>query len=155
MAITGTHTLLYSSEPEKLRAVLRDVFALPGIDIGHGWMIFDLPPSEIAVHPADGPTFASGVRHQFSMMCDDIVNTVRDLRAKGITVMNEPRQERWGTHVTLSLPGGCEVMVYEPHHPIAAGMGRKPAAKKRVAKRPAKKARATSVRRAKKAARRR
>jgi hypothetical protein len=122
MGITGTHTLLYSSEPEKLRAVLRDVFALPNIDIGHGWMIFALPPSEVAVHPADGPTFASGVRHQFTFMCDNIANTVRELKAKGIVVMNEPQQERWGTHVTLNLPGNCEVMVYEPHHPIAAGM---------------------------------
>ena len=122
MAITGTHTLLYSSEPEKLRAVLRDVFALPGIDIGHGWMIFDLPPSEIAVHPGEGPTFDSGVRHQFTLMCDNIGDTVRDLKAKGITVMNEPQQERWGIHVTLNLPGGCDVMLYEPKHAIAAGL---------------------------------
>jgi hypothetical protein len=123
MAIIGTHTLLYSSEPEKLRETLRDVFALPGIDIGHGWMIFDLPPSEIAVHPAEGPTFESGTRHQFSMMCDNIGKTVAELKAKGIVVKNEPQQERWGIHVTLALPGGCDVMLYEPHHQIAAGMG--------------------------------
>ena len=132
MAITGTHTLLYSSEPEKLRAVLRDVFALPGIDIGHGWMIFDLPPSEIAVHPADGPTFESGVRHQFSMMCDNIGRTIAELKAKGIEVMNAPQEERWGIHVTLNLPGNCQVMVYEPKHPIAAGM--KAAASKKTSK---------------------
>jgi hypothetical protein len=134
MAITGTHTLLYSSEPERLRAVLRDVFALPGIDIGHGWMIFDLPPSEIAVHPADGPTFESGVRHQFSMMCDNIGKTITELKAKGIIVKNHPQEERWGVHVTLALPGGCDVMVYEPRHAVAAGMGAKRTAKKAAAK---------------------
>jgi hypothetical protein len=122
MAITGTHTLLYSSEPEKLREVLRDVFAFKHIDIGHGWLIFALPPSEIAVHPGEGPTFDAGVRHQFTLMCDNLADTIRDLKAKGIVVMNEPQQERWGTHVTLNLPGGCDVMLYEPKHPVAAGM---------------------------------
>jgi hypothetical protein len=55
-------------------------------------------------------------------MCDNIGDTVRDLKAKGITVMNEPQQERWGIHVTLNLPGGCDVMLYEPKHAIAAGL---------------------------------
>ena len=122
MAITGTHTLLYSSQPDELRAVLRDVFGLKHIDIGHGWLIFALPPSELAVHPGDGPTFDAGVRHQFTLMCDSLDETVRDLKAKGVKVMNEPQQERWGIHVTLNLPGGCDVMLYEPKHPIAAGM---------------------------------
>ena len=122
MAITGTHTLLYSSEPEKLRETLRDVFGFKHLDIGHGWLIFALPPSEVAVHPGEGPTFDSGVRHQFTFMCDNIGNTIRDLKAKGIVVKNEPQEERWGVHVTLALPGGCDVMVYEPRHPVAAGM---------------------------------
>lgn len=116
MAITGTHTLLYSSEPEKLRAMLRDVFALPGIDIGHGWMIFALPPSEIAVHPADGM-----VQHQFTLMCDNLATTVSELKAKGVVVKTEPHEERWGVHVILGLPGNCDVMLYEPRHPVAAG----------------------------------
>jgi hypothetical protein len=122
MAITGTHTLLYSSEPDQLRAVLRDVFGFKHVDAGHGWLIFALPPSELAVHPGEGPTFESGVRHQFTLMCDRIAETVRDLKAKGITVLTEPKEERWGTYVTLSLPGGCEVMLYEPKHAVAAGM---------------------------------
>ena len=122
MAITGTHTLLYSSKPDELRAVLRDVFGFKHLDIGHGWLIFALPPSEIAVHPGEGPTFDSGVRHQFSLMCDNIVDTVRELKAKGIVVKDEPKEERWGIHVTLALPGGCDVMVYQPKHAIAAGL---------------------------------
>ena len=157
MAITGTHTLLYSSEPEQLRATLRDVFKLRGLDIGHGWMIFDLPPSEIAVHPAEGPNFESGTRHQFSMMCDNITKTVSELKSKGIVVKNDPQEERWGVHVTMALPGGCDVMVYEPRHPIAAGMGAKQAAKKAPAKKKAAKktAKRAKARRAKKAPRRR
>lgn len=121
MAITGTHTLLYSSEPEKLRAVLRDVFGFAGLDIGHGWIIFNLPPSELAVHPLEGPTADSGVRHQFTLMCDTLHDTVLELKANGIEVITEPKEERWGIHVTLNLPGNCQVMLYEPKHPIAAG----------------------------------
>jgi hypothetical protein len=84
-------------------------------------MIFALPPSEIAVHPGEGPTFDAGVRHQFTLMCDDINSTVSELKAKGVKVMDAPKQERWGIHVTLNLPGGCDVMVYQPLHPVVAG----------------------------------
>lgn len=121
MAITGTHALLYSSEPEQLRAVLRDVFGFPHVDAGDGWLIFALPPAEVAVHPADGPTFASGVRHQLTFMCDDIHATARDLRAKGIEIDGEPEDEGWGIHVTMALPGGVRVMLYEPRHAMAIG----------------------------------
>lgn len=121
MAITGTHTLLYSSEPEQLRVVLRDVLGFKGIDIGHGWIIFALPPSEIAVHPADEAAETPGVQHQFTLMCDHLHDTILDLKAHGIEVLNAPQEERWGTHVTLNLPGNCQVMLYEPKHPIAAG----------------------------------
>src|SRR5215210_4043321 len=86
MAITGAHVLLYTSEPDRLRATLRDVFGWKHVDAGDGWLIFALPPAELGVHPAEGPTWASGVRHQFSLMCDNIGTTVRDLRAKGIDV---------------------------------------------------------------------
>jgi predicted enzyme related to lactoylglutathione lyase len=121
MAITGAHMLLYSSEPEALRAVFRDVFKWKHVDAGEGWLIFALPPAEIGVHPAEGPTHASGVRHQFTLMCDDIEATIRELRAKGITVEGEPEDEGWGVTVMLALPGGVEVMLYEPRHAIAAG----------------------------------
>ncbi len=121
MAITGAHMLLYTSEPEALRATLRDVFGWPHVDAGDGWLIFALPPSEIGVHPAEGPTWDSGVRHQMTLMCDDIHATVRDLRAKGIDVKGEPEDEGWGISVMLGLPGGVSVQLYEPRHPVAAG----------------------------------
>lgn len=123
MAITGTHVLLYTSEPEKVRAIFRDVFGWKYVDAGEGWLIFALPPSELGVHPAEGPTHTSGVRHQFSLMCDDINATSRDLRAKGIQVNGEPKDEGWGISVMLSLPGGPDVMLYEPRHPVAASLG--------------------------------
>lgn len=70
MAIHGVHTLLYSSEPEALREVLRDVFGFESVDAGDGWLIFRLPPAELGVHPAEGPTYKGGARHQITFMCD-------------------------------------------------------------------------------------
>jgi catechol 2,3-dioxygenase-like lactoylglutathione lyase family enzyme len=120
--ITGTHILLYSSEPDALRAVLRDVFGWKHVDAGQGWLIFALPPAELGVHPAEGPTYESGARHQFTLMCDDINGTLRDLRAKGIVVKGEPHDEGWGITVMLTLPGNVEVLLYEPRHPVAISM---------------------------------
>jgi hypothetical protein len=119
MAINGAHMLLYSHEPEVLRAMLRDVFGWPFVDAGGGWLIFALPPAEIGVHPAEGPTYESGVRHQVSLMCDDIESTTRDLRARGVGVKGSPVVEEYGVTVMLGLPGGVEVMLYEPRHATA------------------------------------
>ena len=121
MAITGIHTLLYSSEPEALRAMLRDVFGWKHVDAGDGWLIFALPPAEMGVHPAEGPTYESGARHQITFMCDDIRATIAELRSKGVAVSGEPEDEEWGVTVRLALPGGVEVTLYEPKHasPIA------------------------------------
>ena len=123
MTITGAHALLYSSAPDELRSVLRDVFGWKHVDAdGSGWLIFALPPAEIAVHPASGPSYGSGVRHEIALMCDDITATADDLRAKGIEVKGEPTDEGWGITVTLALPGGVEVLLYEPRHPVATDL---------------------------------
>jgi hypothetical protein len=120
MAIIGTHMLFYTSEPGAVRAVLRDVFGWTHVDAGDGWLIFALPPAEIGVHPADGPTFESGVRHQVTLMCDDIRATIRDLDGKpGVQVKGEPEDQGWGITVMLGLPGGLEVMLYQPRHAVA------------------------------------
>jgi hypothetical protein len=119
MAIVGAHALLYTSEPEKLRALLRDAFGFAHVDAGDGWLIFALPPAELGVHPAEGPTYESGVRHQLTFMCDDIQKTMRELSAKGVEVKGEPQDEGYGITVMLGLPGGVEVMLYEPRHPVA------------------------------------
>jgi predicted enzyme related to lactoylglutathione lyase len=119
MAIIGAHVLLYTPEPEALRATLRDVFGWSHVDAGDGWLIFALPPSELGVHPAEGPTAEADTRHQLSLMCDDIGSTVRELRSKGLEVVGEPQDEGWGITVTLVLPGGVQVLLYEPRHPVA------------------------------------
>ncbi len=119
MAITGAHMLLYTTEPEALRATLRDVFGWKYVDAGEGWLIFALPPAELGVHPAVGPTYESGVRHQISLMCDDIRKTIAELRAGGIEIKGEPADESFGITVMLGLPGGVEVMLYEPRHEVA------------------------------------
>src|SRR5918996_6636054 len=103
MGIIGAHVLLYTSEPDALRAVFRDVFGWKHVDAGEGWLIFALPPAELGVHPAEGPTFASGVRHQLTLMCDDIQSTVSELRGKGVNVKGEPQDEGWGITVMLGL----------------------------------------------------
>src|SRR3712207_9297071 len=91
MAITGAHVLLYTREANALRTVFRDVLGFRHVDAGDGWLIFALPPAEVAVHPADGPS------HQLSLMCDDIRATVADLRGKGIAFeSDEPQDAGWG-----------------------------------------------------------
>jgi predicted enzyme related to lactoylglutathione lyase len=119
MAVIGAHTLLYTSEPDAVRAIFRDVFGWKHVDAGDGWLIFALPPGELGVHPAEGPTHDSGVRHLFSLMCDDIEATARDLRSKGIEIKGKPEDEGWGITVMLSLPGGLQVQLYEPRHKTA------------------------------------
>jgi hypothetical protein len=116
MAITGAHVLLYSSAPDELRGVLRDVFALKHVDAGDGWLIFRLPPAELAVHPADT------TQHELCFMCDDITATADELRAKGVEVRGDPQDQGWGVTLMLGLPGGVEVMPYEPRHPVATDL---------------------------------
>jgi hypothetical protein len=114
MAIIGAHMLLYTPEAEALRAVLRDVLGWEYVEnpeSSPGWLIFKLPPAELGVHPSDGST-----KHEVSLMCDDIVATTAELRAKGIEFHGEPHEEAWGITTTMLLPGGVELLLYEPKH---------------------------------------
>ena len=113
MAITGTHALLYTSEPEQLRAVLRDVFGWDHVDAHDGWLIFALPPAELGVHPAEAPS------HELTLMCDDLDATVAELRGKGIEFRGEPENQGFGTVITMVLPGGVEMTLYQPRHVTA------------------------------------
>jgi predicted enzyme related to lactoylglutathione lyase len=118
MAIIGVHALIYTPEPDALRAVLRDVFGFAHVDAGHGWLIFTLPPAELGIHPAEG-TGPDAIQHKLSFMCDDIHATVKDLRAKGVAVDGEPQDHGYGIVAMATLPGGVQVQVYEPRHPLA------------------------------------
>lgn len=115
MPIRGVHALLYSSEADALRAVFRDVLGWEHVDAGHGWLIFRLPPAELGIHPSDAP------HHEISFMCDDIVGTAAELRAKGIEIRGDVEERGFGRAVTIALPGGVEVLLYEPRHPVALG----------------------------------
>ena len=111
--------MLYTSEPEAVRAVFRDVFGWRHVDDGDGWLIFALPPAELGIHPAEGPTFDGGVRHQLTLMCDDITATLEELGSKGVGFRGEPQDEGFGITTTIVLPGGLELMLYEPRHRTA------------------------------------
>jgi hypothetical protein len=141
MGINGLHGLFYTSEPERLRAMFRDVFGFNFVDAGGGWLIFGMPPAEVGVHPLEGDNFEAGHRHLMSFMCDDIDQTIAELRAKGVKVDPQTKDEGYGITTMLHLPGGCEVMLYEPRHPVAlssAAAKRKTASKARAEKRRAK-----------------
>jgi catechol 2,3-dioxygenase-like lactoylglutathione lyase family enzyme len=111
--ITGSHVIVYSRDAEADRAFFRDVLKYPHVDAGGGWLIFKLPPAEVAVHPAEGQP-----SHELYLMCDDVTATVADLAAHGVAC-SEVTDQGWGLLTRLVLPGGGEVGLYEPRHPRA------------------------------------
>jgi catechol 2,3-dioxygenase-like lactoylglutathione lyase family enzyme len=119
MTIIGTHALLYTSEPDAVRDIFRDVFSFDHVDAGQGWLIFALPPAELGIHPGEGPSFDAGVRHQLTFLCDDLAATTAELRGKGVDVDEQTHDERWGITTMMRLPGGLDIMLYQPRHPTA------------------------------------
>ena len=116
MGIIGAHVLLYTREADALRGTLRDVFGFKSVDAGGGWLIFELPPSELGVHPAEGPTYESGVRHQLSLMCDDVHALIAEM-TKSNVVCSPIDEQRWGSITRITLPGGGKLGIYQPKHP--------------------------------------
>lgn len=120
--ITGYHSIIYSDDPEATRAFLRDVLGWSHIDAGGGWLIFKTPPSEVGVHPTQGPegqVWATIPHAQVSLMCDDIEATLAELRDKGVEVGDEVRDEGFGLVGSLTVPGAGEMMIYQPRHEAA------------------------------------
>ena len=108
--IIGAHSIIYSTNPDADRAFLRDVLDLPHVDAGDGWLIFGLPPAEVAVHPSDENDV-----HEFYLMCDDIGEFVAAMRRRGVAC--EPVQNQvWGLLTRIRLPGGGKLGIYEPRH---------------------------------------
>jgi catechol 2,3-dioxygenase-like lactoylglutathione lyase family enzyme len=115
--INGAHAVVYSEDADALRAFFRDVLELECVDAGGGWLIFGLPPAEIAAHPAQ-----RGGRHELYLMCDDIEATASQLRERGVE-LGEVSDEGWGLVTAIRLPGGGELGLYEPRHPTPRSAG--------------------------------
>ncbi len=109
--ITGAHSIIYSKNPEADRAFLRDVLHFPNVDVGGGWLIFGLPPSEVAVHPSDNNNV-----HEFYLMCDNVDTLVAEMKKHNIAC-SEVRHMDWGSLTQVVLPGGGKLGIYQPHHP--------------------------------------
>jgi hypothetical protein len=110
MAITGVHAILHTRDAEADRAWLADVLALPSVDAGGGWLIFALPPAELATHPAP----SDGV--ELYLMCDDLEATMQQLGEKGVAFDGPATDQRWGRVTRLVLPSGARLGLYEPRH---------------------------------------
>jgi catechol 2,3-dioxygenase-like lactoylglutathione lyase family enzyme len=111
--ITGAHAVIYTTDADKARAFFRDVLRFPSADAGHGWLIFGLPPSEVAAHPAEGDDAG---RHELYLMCDDLQKTMAELKAKGVEFTSPASDRGWGILTTLRIPGGGEIGLYQPRH---------------------------------------
>jgi hypothetical protein len=108
--ITGAHSIVYSTNPEADRAFFRDVLGLPNVDVGDGWLIFGLPPAEVAVHPS-----GKNDVHEFYLMCDDVNAFVAGVTQRGVEC--GPIQDQgWGILTHVVLPGGGKLGVYQPRH---------------------------------------
>ena len=121
--INAAHILLYSRDADADRAFLRDVLAFPAVDVGHGWLIFALPPAEVAVHPMNGEFVQDHAGHRMVgailyLMCDDVRAEVKALEAKGVTCASI-EEESWGLRTTIRLPSGGEIGLYQPTHQTA------------------------------------
>jgi catechol 2,3-dioxygenase-like lactoylglutathione lyase family enzyme len=111
--IFGAHVVVYSKDPTADRAFFREVLGTSFVDAGHGWLIFALPPAELAVHPAE-----ERARDELYFMCDDLKSEISALREKGVRC-SEVQEARWGSITKIRLPGGGEVGLYQPKHPTA------------------------------------
>jgi hypothetical protein len=132
--INGAHAIIYSKDADADRAFLRDVLSLPNVDVGGGWLIFGLPPAEVAVHPTDG----EGGRHELYFMCPDVEVFVEEITARGLTC-SPISDQGWGRLTSVTLPGGSELGVYEPRHARPA-MAAAPAPKAKPGAKPTPKA---------------
>jgi len=108
--ITGAHSIIYSKNAEADRAFLRDVLKLDHVDVGGGWLIFGLPPAEVAVHPGEKNDI-----HEFYLMCDDVEALMADMKKRGVAC-SPVQQQSWGLLTQVTLPGGGKLGIYQPRH---------------------------------------
>jgi len=115
--IIGAHAILYAKKADEVRTFFRDILKYPFVDAGHGWLIFALPPAELAVHPAENEQY-----HELYLMCDDIDKTISDLKSRGVTFLRPVQDASFGRVTTIQLPGGLELGLYQPRHPTALNL---------------------------------
>ena len=108
--LIGAHSIIYSTNPEADRAFLRDVLALPNLDVGGGWLIFGLPPAEVAVHPSNKNDV-----HEFYLMCDDVEAFVEEMKTHDVAC-SPVQNQGWGLLTRMTLPGGGTLAIYQPRH---------------------------------------
>jgi catechol 2,3-dioxygenase-like lactoylglutathione lyase family enzyme len=110
--ITGAHVVIYSSNPETDRTFFRDVLEFSYVDAGEGWLIFALPPAEVAIHPGEDGS------HELYLLCDNIQTTVESLKSKNVECSAIGRRD-WGSVAMITLPSGAKLGIYQPNHPLA------------------------------------
>jgi catechol 2,3-dioxygenase-like lactoylglutathione lyase family enzyme len=111
---SGSHVILYSHDADADRAFIRDVLGFSSVDAGGGWLIFKLPPAEVAVHPTDGTP-----QQELYLMCEDVDALLDLVESKGVAVSREVTEARWGRLAAVPLPSGATLGVYQPLHPTA------------------------------------
>ena len=116
VVVFGAHLVLYSRDADADRRFLAETLGLDSVDAGHGWLIFAMPPSEVAVHPADG----AGT--ELYLMCEDLAAEIESLAARGARC-SAIEEARWGSITKIALPGGGEIGMYQPRYPIAISRG--------------------------------
>ena len=112
--IRGVHTMFYTSQPDELRAFLRDKLGFPHSDLGDGWLIFDLPEADMGCHPASAQDGAHSGTHSISFYCDDIEKTVAELKTKGVEFIDSIANHGYGLVTHFKVPGNFAVQLYQP-----------------------------------------
>ena len=124
--IIGAHILFYSQDSDADRAFFRDVLGLDFVDVGHGWLIFAMPPAEAAVHPAESEFSQTHAGHQLLgavlyLMCDDLQTEIEILKGKNV-YCTETQEAPWGISTTIPLPSGSALGLYQPRHQTALNL---------------------------------
>jgi predicted enzyme related to lactoylglutathione lyase len=117
--IVGAHSIIYAEDAERVRAFFRDILGYPYVDAHEGWLIFKLPPGELGIHPTE---HADSGRHELYLMCDDIDATVKELQTKGVEFTGPVTDAGFGRLTSLRIPGGGELGLYQPRHPMAINL---------------------------------
>lgn len=112
--VSGAHVLIYSHDAEADRKFFKDVLGLDSVDSGGGWLIFALPPAEVAIHPTEEKDY-----HELYLLCEDIDATAQEIERRGVALKRPFDEARWGRVTEITLPGGGRIGLYQPKHPLA------------------------------------